>query len=84
MSKQPLPAPTASAIGPCPTIIHVVGRSGTGTGSLPRTIAPPTIVIAIICSTVSLTVVGMQTLFIQFENSDLISNCYELSIIQSV
>ena len=39
MSKQPPPAPTASAIGPCPTIIQSVGRSGTG--SLPRTIAPP-------------------------------------------
>ena len=39
MSKQPLPAPTASTIGPCPTIIQIVGR--TGTGSLPRTIAPP-------------------------------------------
>ena len=39
MSKQPPPAPTASAIGPCPTIIQVVGRPGTG--SLPRTIAPP-------------------------------------------
>ena len=32
------PAPTASAIGPCPTIIQIVGRPGTG--SLPRTIAP--------------------------------------------
>ena len=39
MSKQPPPAPTASAIGPCPTIIKIVGRPGTG--SLPRTIAPP-------------------------------------------
>ena len=39
MSKQPPPAPTASAIGPCPTIIQIVGRPGTG--SLPRTIAPP-------------------------------------------
>ena len=39
MSKPPLPAPTASAIGPCPTIIQSVGRPGTG--SLPRTIAPP-------------------------------------------
>ena len=33
------PAPTASAIGPCPTIIQIVGRPGTG--SLPRTNAPP-------------------------------------------
>ena len=39
MSKQPLPAPTASAVGPCPTVIQIVGR--TGTGSLPSTIAPP-------------------------------------------
>ena len=40
MAKQrPPPAPTASAIGPCSTIIQVVGRPGTG--SLPRTIAPP-------------------------------------------
>ena len=39
MSKQPPPAPTASAIGPCPTIIKTVGRLGTV--SLPRTIAPP-------------------------------------------
>ena len=39
MSKQPPPAPTASAIGPCPTIVQIVGRPGTG--SLPRTIAPP-------------------------------------------
>ena len=39
MSKQPPPAPFASAGGPCPTIIQTVGRLGTG--SLPRTIAPP-------------------------------------------
>ena len=39
MSRQPIPAPTASAIGPCPTMIHIVGRPGSG--SLPRTIAPP-------------------------------------------
>ena len=39
MSKPPPPAPTASAIGPCPTVIKTVGRSGTG--SLPSTIAPP-------------------------------------------
>ena len=39
MSKQPPPAPTASAEGPCPTVIQIVGRPGTG--SLPRTIAPP-------------------------------------------
>ena len=39
MSKQPPPAPTASTVGPCPTVIKIVGRPGTG--SLPSTIAPP-------------------------------------------
>ena len=39
MSKQAPPAPTASAVGPCPTVIQIVGRPGTG--SLPSTIAPP-------------------------------------------
>ena len=39
MSKQPPPAPTASAVGPCPTVIQIVGRPGTG--SLPSTIATP-------------------------------------------
>ena len=39
MSKPPPPATTASAIGPCPTVIKIVGRPGTG--SLPSTIAPP-------------------------------------------
>ena len=39
MSKPPSPAPTVSAVGPCPTVIQIVGRSGTG--SLPSTIAPP-------------------------------------------
>ena len=39
MSKQPPPAPTASAVDPCPTVIQIVGRPGTG--SLPSTIAPP-------------------------------------------
>ena len=39
MSKQPTPAPTASAGCPCPTIIQIVGRPGTG--SLPSAIAPP-------------------------------------------
>ena len=34
MSKQPPPAPTASAVGPCPTVIKIVGRPGTE--SLPR------------------------------------------------
>ena len=39
MSKQPPPAPTARAVGPCPTVIKIVGRPGTG--SLPSTFAPP-------------------------------------------
>ena len=39
MSKQPPSAPTASEIGPCPTVIKIVGRPGTG--SLPSTFAPP-------------------------------------------
>ena len=39
MSKPPPHAPTASAIGPCPTVIKIVGRPGTG--SSPSTIAPP-------------------------------------------
>ena len=39
LSKQPPPALTASAIGPWPTIIQIVGRPGTG--SLHRIIAPP-------------------------------------------
>ena len=39
MSKQPPPAPTASAVGPCRTVIKIVGRPGTG--SLPSTFAPP-------------------------------------------
>ena len=29
MSKQPPPAPTASAVGPCPTVNQIVGRPGT-------------------------------------------------------
>ena len=39
MSKQPPPAPTTSAVGPCRTVIQIVGRPGTG--SLPSTITPP-------------------------------------------
>ena len=39
MSKQPQPAPTASAEDPCPNVIQIVGCPGTG--SLPSTIAPP-------------------------------------------
>ena len=39
MSKQPPPAPTASAVGPCPTLIKIVGRPGTE--NLPSTFAPP-------------------------------------------
>ena len=38
-SKQPPPAPTACAVGPCPTVIQIIGRPGAG--SLPSTIAPP-------------------------------------------
>ena len=38
-SEQPPPAPTTSAIGPCPTMIRIAGRPGTG--SLLRTSAPP-------------------------------------------
>ena len=38
MPKHPQPAPTASAVGPCPTVIQTVGRPGTG--SLPSTISP--------------------------------------------
>ena len=26
MSKQPPPAPSAGAVGPCPTVIKIVGR----------------------------------------------------------
>ena len=33
MSKQPPPAPTASAVGPCPTVFQIVGRPGTGSWS---------------------------------------------------
>ena len=40
MSKQPPPAHTASAVGPCPPpLSKFVGRPGTG--SLPSTFAPP-------------------------------------------
>ena len=39
LSKQHPPALTASAVGPCPTVIKIVGRPGTG--SLPSTFAPP-------------------------------------------
>ena len=39
MSKQPPTAPTASTVGPCPTVNQIVGRPGTG--SLPSTIAQP-------------------------------------------
>ena len=37
MSKPPPPAPTASVIGPCPTLIKIVGRPGTG--KVPSTIS---------------------------------------------
>ena len=39
MCKQPPSAPTASAVGLCPTVIQIVERLGSG--SLPSTIAPP-------------------------------------------
>ena len=39
MSKQPPRAPAANAVGPCPALIKIVGRPGSG--SLPRTITPP-------------------------------------------
>ena len=39
MSKQSPLTPTASAVGPCPTVIQIVGRPCTG--SLLSTIAPP-------------------------------------------
>ena len=39
LSKQPTPAPTTSAVGPCPSVIQIVGRPGTV--SLSSTIAPP-------------------------------------------
>ena len=42
MSKQPPRTPTASTIGPCPTIIQIVGRPGTG--NLSSTIAPPEVI----------------------------------------
>ena len=38
-NSKPLPAPTASALGPCSTVIQIVKRPATG--SLPSTIAPP-------------------------------------------
>ena len=34
MSKPPPPAPTASTVGPCPTIIQIVGRPGTGSPTI--------------------------------------------------
>ena len=37
--QNPPPASIASAAGPCPTLIRIVGRPGTG--RLPSTIAPP-------------------------------------------
>ena len=39
MSKQPPTAPTASTVAPCPTVIQIVGRPGTG--RLPWAVAPP-------------------------------------------
>ena len=44
MSKQPPPAPTASAVNPCPTVIQIVGRPGTGSFTQhQRTTRPPPI-----------------------------------------
>ena len=40
MSEQAPPAPTVSAVGPCPAIIKI-SRMPPGTGSLPSTIASP-------------------------------------------
>ena len=45
MSKQPPPAPTASAVGPCPTLIQISRTPGTG--GLSSTIAPPHVVLVI-------------------------------------
>ena len=39
LSRQPPPAPIAGAGGPCPTVIQIVGRLGSG--SLPSNLAPP-------------------------------------------
>ena len=39
MSTQPPPAPSASTVGPCPTVFQLVGRPGTE--SLPSTFTPP-------------------------------------------
>ena len=42
MSKQPLPGPTANAVGHCPTTIQISQLlTRPDTGSLPSTIAPP-------------------------------------------
>ena len=42
MSKQPLPAPTASAVGPCPTIIQISKTPRYGKFIKPhRTTRPP-------------------------------------------
>ena len=35
MSKRSPPVPVASAVGPCPTVIHIVGRLGTESLSRP-------------------------------------------------
>ena len=41
MSKQPPPAPTASAVGPCPTVIQIVGRPSWKFTQHHRTTRPP-------------------------------------------
>ena len=58
MSTQPPSAPTARAIGPCPTIIQIVGRPGTR--SLRRTIAPPTTPYSQRTSTITLPIFFME------------------------
>ena len=42
MSKPPPTAPTASAIGPCPTVIKIVGRPGTALEVYPAPSHHPT------------------------------------------
>ena len=40
MSKQPPPAPIASTVSPCPTLIQI-SRTAPDIGRLPSTIRPP-------------------------------------------
>ena len=64
MSKPTPPAPTASAIGPCPTVIKIVGRPGTG--SLPSTIAPPDLPLLGVIETDNLTVINSELITFDF------------------